>query len=50
MIKPIRTKQGHENSLARIDEIFDAELGASEFDEMSILVTLVDRYEIDNYP
>lgn len=50
MIKPIRTKQDHENALARIDEIFDAGPGDSAYDEMCVLVTLVQNYEAEKYP
>ena len=45
VIKPIRTEEDHERALARIDEIFDAEEGTSEGDELDVLVDLVMYYE-----
>ncbi len=44
-IKPIRTEEDHKEALTRIDEIFDAEEGTLESDELEILVTLVKAYE-----
>ena len=44
-IKPIRTEEDLENALARIDEIFDAEAGTPEGDELDVLVDLVELYE-----
>ena len=45
VIKPIRTEEDHKRALARIDEIFDAEEGTSEGDELEVLVDLVMYYE-----
>ena len=44
-IKPIRTEEDLEHALARIDEIFDAEAGTPEGDELDVLVDLVELYE-----
>ena len=44
-IKPIRTEEDHKRALARIDEIFDAEGGTLEGDELDVLVDLVMYYE-----
>jgi len=44
-IKPIRTEEDLEHALARIDEIFGAEAGTSEGDELDVLVDLVELYE-----
>ena len=44
-IKPIRTEEDHKRALARIDEIFDAEEGTPEGDELEVLVDLVMYYE-----
>lgn len=44
-IRPIRTEEDYEESCKRIDEIFQAEPGSPEDDELEILVTLVDAYE-----
>ena len=45
VIKPIRTEGDHKRALARIDEIFDAEEGTAEGDELDVLVDLVMYYE-----
>ena len=47
-IKPIRTEEDHKRALARIDEIFDAEEGTPESDELDVLVDLVSYYESQN--
>ena len=44
-IKPIRTEEDHKRALARIDEIFDAEEGTPEGNELEVLVDLVMYYE-----
>lgn len=43
--KPIRTEEDHKEALERIDEIFDAEEGTPESDELDIRVALVKAYE-----
>jgi HTH-type transcriptional regulator / antitoxin HigA len=44
-IQPIHTEKDYENALARIEEIFDAESGTKEGDELEILGILIDEYE-----
>jgi HTH-type transcriptional regulator/antitoxin HigA len=44
-IKPIRTEADHEAAVARIEKLFRAKPGTSEFDELDVLATLVDAYE-----
>jgi HTH-type transcriptional regulator/antitoxin HigA len=44
-IKPIRSEEDYEAACKRIDEIFQAESGTEEDDELEILLTLVDAYE-----
>lgn len=48
-IKPIRTKEDYEAACKRIDEIFQAEPGTPEDDELEILATLVDKYEEEHF-
>jgi len=48
--KIIRNEADYEASLARIDELVEAELGTPEGDELDLLVTLVELYEKDVYP
>lgn len=49
-IKPIRTEEDYDAALARVDEIFFAERDTPEFDELDILVTLIEAYEAIHYP
>ncbi len=44
-IRPIRTEEDYDAACKRIDEIFQAEPGSPEDDELEILATLVDAYE-----
>jgi HTH-type transcriptional regulator / antitoxin HigA len=49
-IRPIKTVEDYEEACKRIDEIFQAEPGTPEDDELEILTTLVDRYEEEKFP
>jgi HTH-type transcriptional regulator/antitoxin HigA len=49
-IKPIRTEEDYESACRRIDEIFQAEPGSKEEEELDILATLVDAYEEEHFP
>jgi HTH-type transcriptional regulator/antitoxin HigA len=49
-IRPIRTEEDYEAACRRIDEIFQAEPGSAEDDELEILATLVDAYEEKHFP
>lgn len=42
-ITPIRTEKDYTLTLKRIDALMDAEPNTKEFDELDILVTLVER-------
>lgn len=48
-IKPIRSESDYELCLERLNEIFDAELGTPEADELDILATLIEKFEAENY-
>lgn len=48
-IKPIRTEADHEEMLAKIETLFDAEPGTPEGDTLEVLVTLVEAYEEKHY-
>ncbi len=41
----IKTENGYDRALARIDALMDAERGSTEGDELELLVALVDLYE-----
>ena len=49
-IKLIKTKDEYEKILKRIDEIFDAEPGTPEGDELELLTKLVEIFEDEKYP
>ena len=48
--RSIRTEEEYEAALARIDEIFDAEKGTAEGEELDELADLVEFYEDKHYP
>lgn len=48
-IKPIKTKKNYQETLKRIERIWDALPGTPESDELDILATLVEKYEEANY-
>lgn len=49
-IKPIKTEQDYQVSLAKLDELFDAPIGTKESDYADILALLVDEYEKKHFP
>lgn len=49
-IKPIRTEQDYTASMARIDELWGAEIGTPEGDELEVLALLVSTYEDEHAP
>lgn len=48
--KIIKNENEYEKALERIEEIFDAVPSTPDFDEMKLLVKLVEDYERENYP
>ena len=49
-IKPIRTDEDLDAALARMEEIFDAEPGSPDDNELGVLLDLVEYYEDKHYP
>ena len=49
-IKPIKIETDYRVALKRLEEIFDAELGTPESDELDILGLMIDDYENKHYP
>jgi len=43
--KVIKTEEGYQQALKRLEIIFDADLGTSEGDELDLLSLLIDNYE-----
>lgn len=49
-IKPIRSDADLQAAFRRLEDIFQAEEGTPEADEMEVLVTLIEAYEAKHYP
>lgn len=49
-IRPIRTEQDYNSAMLRIDQLWGTKLDSLEGDELDLLITLVESYEIKNYP
>ncbi len=49
-IKPIRDEQSYNQRLKRIEELWGAEIGTPDGDELDVILTLVEAYEEKHYP
>jgi HTH-type transcriptional regulator/antitoxin HigA len=49
-IKPIRTDSDLADAFSRLEQIFQAEAGTPEADELEVWVTLIEAYESKHYP
>ncbi len=49
-IRPVKTDQDYDLTLARIEDLWGAEPGSYEGDELEVLLTLVTAYESANHP
>ena len=49
-IKPIKTVTDYDNSIKRIEELWGAIKDSIEGDELDVLCTLVESYEMRHYP
>jgi len=49
-IKPIKTETDYNYSIKRIEELWGAKLNTPEGDELDLLATLVEAYEMKHYP
>jgi HTH-type transcriptional regulator/antitoxin HigA len=49
-IHPIRTDADHAEAVRRIEALWDAAPGTPEDDELDVLATLVDAYEVKRWP
>ena len=47
--KLIKTEEDYNRALVRIDELFDVTPNSKEFDEVELLITLVELYEQQHY-
>jgi HTH-type transcriptional regulator/antitoxin HigA len=48
-IRSIKTEADYEAALKEIEDLFDAEPGTPEGDQLDILITLVEAYENEHY-
>nr|NQU91349.1 helix-turn-helix domain-containing protein [Bacteroidota bacterium] len=49
-IKPIKTENDYNESIKRIEELWGSKKDTSEGDELDLLVTLVESYEMKHFP
>jgi HTH-type transcriptional regulator/antitoxin HigA len=49
-IKPIKTDVDYANSIQRIEELWGAKKDSAEGDELDLLCTIVESYEMHHYP
>ena len=49
-IRPIRTEQDYKDAISRIEEMWGAKKDSLEGDELDLLITLVESYEMQNFP
>lgn len=49
-IRPIKTEQDYNIAISRIEELWGAKKDTPEGDELDVLVTLVESYEMKHYP
>ncbi|MEX0995517.1 MAG: transcriptional regulator [Flavobacteriaceae bacterium] len=49
-IRPIKTEKDYSTSLNRIEELWGAKKDTPQGDELDLLVTLVESYEMKHYP
>ncbi len=48
--KLLKTENDYNEALKRIEELFDADQGTPEADELELLATLVELYEQEHFP
>lgn len=49
-IRPIKTEQDYDNAITRIEELWGAKKDTPEGDELDLLATLVESYEMTHFP
>jgi HTH-type transcriptional regulator/antitoxin HigA len=49
-IRPIKTEQDYNDSIKRVEELWGAKKDTPQGDELDLLVTLVESYEMKHYP
>lgn len=49
-IRPIKTEQDYNTAISRIEKLWGAKKDTPEGDELDLLVTIVESYEMKHYP
>lgn len=49
-IRPVKTEEDYHNAISRIEAFWGAKKDTTEGDELDLLVTLVELYEMKHYP
>jgi HTH-type transcriptional regulator / antitoxin HigA len=49
-IKPIHTEKDYKEAMSRLEDIFDANPGTKEGDELELLSILIEKYEDEHFP
>lgn len=49
-IRPIKTEQDYNDAISRIEKLWGAKKDTPEGDELDLLITLVESYEMKHYP
>ena len=49
-IKPIKTENDYNESIKRIEDLWGSKMDSPQGDELDLLVTLVESYEMKHYP
>ena len=49
-IRPIKTEQDYNDSIKKIETLWGAKRDTAEGDELDLLITLVESYEMKHYP
>lgn len=49
-IRPIKTEQDYQNAIRRIEELWGAKKDTPQGDELDLLATLVEAYELHHFP
>lgn len=49
-IKPIRSEEDLAAAFARMENLWGAEIGTPEGDELEVLAVLIEKYEDEHYP
>jgi len=49
-IRPIKTEQDYNSAIKRIEELWGAKKDTPKGDELDLLVTIVESYEMKHYP